>query len=122
MFKKIPLSKLHKRLWSHDKIIMVLVCILIALFYLQGEHFVHCRHIHPDKIMDLQCSFSPCLSKDEQTIYSESKGNIQFVVSSVEMLMSSVYNPFKIKSGLFPEYFHLRDPNKILHILQRYKS
>ncbi len=116
---KIPLHKSHKGLWSHNRIVMVLVCILIALMYLQGEHYVHCRCIHPDVLMDLQCSMSPCLSKDEQTIYFESRVNVQFF-SLVDTQIFSIYDVYTAMPSFFPE--SLRDPNKILHILQRYNS
>jgi len=111
----IPLHKIQKRLWLHKRIIMALVCILIGLMYLHAEQVVQSGCPYSHLLMDLQRT---CRSKDEHITY-KSMRNIQYV-SSFKMQMSCVYNVYKIKSGLFSEWFHLRDPNKILHILQRY--
>lgn len=111
----IALHKIQKCLWMHKTIVMVLVCILIGLIYLHAKQVVQCGCPYPHLFMDL---YSSCRSKDEHITY-KSMGNTQYV-SSFKMQMSCVYNVYKIKSGLFSEWFHLRDPNKTLHILQRY--
>lgn len=113
--------KLYKSLWLHKKIVVGLVCILISLMYLQGEHYVHCRCPHPDVLMDMQRSISPCISKDEQTIYSESMGNIP-IFSLVDIRIVSIYDVYTVKPSFSLECFHFRDPKERLHILQRYNS
>ena len=118
---KNPLYKLYKTLWLHKKIVMILVCILISLIYLQGEHYVHCRCPLPDVLMDMQCSISSNPSKDEHTIYSESIGNIP-IFSLFDIQIFSTNDPFITQPSFSLKCFYFCNPKKGLYILQRYNS
>ena len=118
---KIRFYKIHKIDSFHDNMIIVLVCILLCLLYLHAEHYPNCKNIYPDEIMDLPCSLSPKLAKNEDSTSSE---NIYYkqCVSFFKTHVSSVYNlsvpipPFSL------EFLHVECPKKRLFILQRFNS
>jgi len=122
MLKESLLFKLHKHRQWHNRIIIILVCILIAVLYLHGEDYAHCKCIHPDEIMDLRCSIFQSRSKNEETIIYESRDDMQFITSVDTQLFSSIYSVNTAHASFFIGGSHLKDFKKRLFLLQRYNS
>jgi len=121
MLKENLLFKSHKpRQWYH-RIVLMLVCILIAILFLHAEDYAYCESIHPDEIMDFQCSIYLSRSKYEETIRYESKGDIQFI-TSVDIEIFSIHSVCSAIDSFFIESSHLQDFEKRLFLLQRYNS
>ena len=118
---KTLLFKRHKfRVWS-NRIIKILLCVLIVLLYMDGEHYVQCKCIFPDDIMDLPCFFSPIRIKNKQIIYKENKENkqfIPFIELEIPYLISVSLNDISI----LLVWSNFQAFKKRLFFLQHYKS
>jgi hypothetical protein len=121
MFRELFLFKIHKNREWYNRIIILLVCILIAILYLHGEDYAHCKCIYPDEIMDLQCSIFLSRLKHEETICYASRDDIQFI-PSVDIQIFSIYSVCIANASFFNKYCHLQDFKKRLFLLQRYNS
>jgi len=122
MRKKNPILHSLLHFWVHQRVILLLVCLLVSLQYLQGEHYTQCMCIFPDEILDLPCSLSPLsMIKDEKSLSFEKTDPGQFIISP-DLHIDSVFNLSKIKRDLWDESIHIMCFKKRLFILQHYNS
>jgi hypothetical protein len=116
-----PLFKMRKqKLWIKAGI-KILMCLLIALMYLDGEHYPQCMCIFPDEILDLPCSISPQFIEDEIDILFEKKANQRFI-DSEEIQLFSIWSFFSTKNNSLIESLLLQGFKKRLFLLQHYNS
>ena len=124
---KIPMplskSKMYKSDYVDHWIIIILVFSFLMLFSLHGVHYVQCRSIHPDEIMDLQCSTLPKVSIDAQSLSLNSKnGKDKQLPPSTEIKISVIFNDCMGKIPLVNELSAIQDLKDKLSTLQRYNS
>lgn len=121
MFIKIHLSKIHNQKWLRHRIILVLICILVTLQYLHGEHFTQCDCIFPDEILDLPCSVSPLLADEERNICFENI-DIKHFNNSYKIHITSIHNNGLAKNHFWLEWLPIHSFKKRLFHLQHFNS
>jgi len=116
-------SKMHKSNYVNNRIIIILVFSFLTLFSLQGAHYVRCRSVHPDEIMDLQCSALPKISINEQgSSFNSKNGKDKQSIPSIEIKISSIFSDCTEKGPLVNELPSFQDLKDKLSTLQRYNS
>jgi hypothetical protein len=121
MFIKIRLSKIHNRKRLRQRIILFLVCILITLQYLHGEHYAQCDCIFPDEILDIPCYISPLYANEENNISFENIG-LRHFNTSFKIRISSIYNNGLSKNLFLLEWLPINCFKKRLFQLQHFNS
>lgn len=114
-------SKTYKSDYVNNRIIIILVFSFLTLFSLHGEHYARCRSVHPDEIMDLQCSALPKISVNDQGLNSKN-GKDKQSLPSIEIKISSIFNDCTGKISLVNELPAIQDLKDRLSTLQRYNS
>jgi hypothetical protein len=114
-----PFLKMIKRkLWIKTGI-KILMCLLVALMYLDGEHYPQCKCIFPDEILDLSCFFSPYQIELEKGILFEETNDQRFI-PFMEIQVFSIWSVFKIKNNSLNESLISQGFKKRLFSLQHY--
>ncbi len=108
----------HKDRMRRKWMIMLLLCILMALFFLDGEAYAHCNSIFPDEIMDLHGHLP---SEMEKPILSENRSE-QESQYCIERYTPSPFVVCLAKRCFFINFYHLYDHQKRLFTFQRYNS
>jgi len=122
MRKKLPILHNLLHYWLHQRVILLLICLLVSLQYLQGKHYTKCMCIFPDEILDLACSvFSLKVINDEKRISLEKTDSRQFIISP-DLHISSVFHLSQIKRDFWGESLHIICFKKRLFILQHFNS
>ena len=116
-----PLFKMTKQKLFIKAGIKILMCIFIALMYLDGEHYPQCMCLFPDEILDLPCSISPQYIEDEIDILIEKKDNQRFI-NLEEIQLFSIWSFFSTKDNSLIESLLLQGFKKRLFLLQHYNS
>jgi hypothetical protein len=109
---------IKRKLWLKTGI-KILMCLLLALMYLDGEHYPQCMNIFPDEIFDLSCSFSLNQIEIEKGILCE-ESNHQRVIPFVVIRIFSIWSVFKIKNNSLNESLISQGFKKRLFSLQHY--
>ena len=118
---KFLLFKLMRANDLNNRMIIILVCILLALLYLHADDYVQCINIYPDEIMDLHCSCLAPFLLNEQSFYSESIEPIKILSLFKRRISSDILNYF-VEDPFFLTYLNLQDYRKRLFLLQHYNS
>lgn len=114
-----PFFKMIKsKLWIKTGI-KILICFLVALMYLDGEHYPQCMSIIPDEILDLSCSFSPNQIEIEKGIMCKETNNQGFI-HYIEIKAFFIWNVFEIKNIFLKESLISQGFKKRLSSLQHY--
>ena len=71
MFNKTPLSNSITYDGFRHRMILILICIMICLLYIHGEHYTQCTCIFPDEIHDLFCPMLSLLGNNTKDILFE---------------------------------------------------
>ena len=103
------------------KIILVLLCLLLALHCLHGSEYARCGNILPDEIMDLKAYVSSCFEKIEQHLLSEERGEGEFLNLS-KITKSRICNLFNLKRGFHFRFLDIFETKTRLFTLQHYNS
>lgn len=93
-----PFFKIIKRnLWIKSGI-KILMCLLVALMYLDGLHYPQCICMFPDEILDFSCSFFPYQVEIEKGIFCE-ETNAQSFFLFGEIQIFSIWSVIEIKNN-----------------------
>ena len=122
MRKKIPILYKPTRFWMRQGIMLILICFLIALQYLQGAHYAQCICIFPDEILDLPCSISQLRVIDDEKDISLKKTDPKQFIISFNVDRTSDYHTFKTITNSGMETHPMKCFKKRLFILQHYNS
>ena len=121
MFNKIPLFHIFIDYGFRHRMILILICILIGLLYIQGEHYTHCTCIFPDEIFDLPCSIMPLLRNDEKDIFFE-YAKVKPFVSRGQLHIPFENDLIQSKRIFSGEKLLIMTSKKKLFLLQHYNS
>lgn len=123
MFTKIYWFKIHNQKLLFHRIILVLVCMLIALQYLHAKHYTQCDCIFPDEILDLPCSISPPCADEEMDICFENIEMKYFNISyKIHVASISFYNKAMAKNYFWLEWLTIQCFKKRLFQLKHFNS
>ena len=103
------------------RIILVLLCILLALHCIHGYEYARCRSIFPDEIMDMQANVTSCYAKIEEHLPFEERKEEKFLDLS-EIPISQIFIAFNLKKALPLKHFNIFKTKMRLFTLQHYNS
>ena len=119
-FKYCLVTK-NKYRYRLKKMVMIIICILLALHCLDGKAYAVCQNIYPDEIMDLQGSFS-CLSLVCECHFRFEERHGQLSHALFEIDVASISMIYQVR-GYFPQdFFNMLDFQKRLFTFHRYRS
>jgi hypothetical protein len=118
---KVLLLKTHHQNLFFKIMIKILLCLLIMLMYLDGEHYPQCICVFPDEILDLPCSVSSHLMKDEKNILFQEQDKQQFIFLS-EIQIFHIDQVLQTKPRVLIESLLIKDFEKRLFLLKHYNS
>ena len=121
MLKKTPLSHIFIDYGFRHRMILILICMMICLLYIQGEDYTHCTCIFPDEIFDLPCSMMPIPGNDQKDIFFEYTKIKQFV-STGQLYILFENQLSQSKRICFGEECLIMMSKKKLFLLQHYNS
>lgn len=121
---EFSLFKLHRNKSLDQKMILILICILTSLGFLQAEHYFHCISIFPDEIMDFPRNISFLLYGSKKNIFPEKNHEMPFLCFAKiqKCFIYSIFSFCHEGPFFFLNYFYLKTQKKILFSLQRYNS
>ncbi len=103
--------------------ILVLVCVLLTLQYLHGEHYIQCDCIFPDEILDLPCSTYPVFADEERDICFEIEDIKHFKITDKISISSMLfYNKCMAKNHFGLEWPTMQSFKKRLFLLRHFNS
>ena len=117
----VPLLVLDRLNRVDSRITILLICIMVALLYIHGEHHIQCISILPDEIMDLPCRIGSRISDDNTHIFLQFLNQRKDLsLTEIKTFLVSTHHRFKY-TFLF-ECLSSDDAKKRLFLLENYKS
>ena len=118
--KNLQVIYIYINVTTYFRVILLLIGILVSLQYLHGAHYLQCRCIFPDEILDFPCFISIPLTVLNERINRICSDPMECSVSFQRLPYFCLIG--FVMSNFLVEHINAQGYNERLFLLQHYKS